>query len=45
MTVGAIGVASERGVLWFGTQSNQTELAPEWSLPTRCTTGTSSSPT
>ena len=29
MTVGAIGVASERGVLWFGTQSNQTELAPE----------------
>ena len=29
MTVGAIGVASERGVLWFGTNSNQTELAPE----------------
>ena len=29
MTVGAIGVASERGVLWFGTQSNQTQLAPE----------------
>ena len=29
MTVGAIGVASERGVLWFGTQLNQTELAPE----------------
>jgi basic membrane lipoprotein Med (substrate-binding protein (PBP1-ABC) superfamily) len=28
MTVGAIGVASERGVLWFGTQSNQTQLAP-----------------
>jgi basic membrane protein A and related proteins len=29
MTVGAIGVARERGVLWFGTNSNQTELAPE----------------
>jgi basic membrane protein A and related proteins len=29
MTVGAIGVASERGVLWFGTQSNQTQLAPD----------------
>jgi basic membrane protein A and related proteins len=29
MTVGAIGVASERGVLWFGTQSNQNQLAPE----------------
>ena len=29
MTVGAIGVANERGVLWFGTNSNQTELAPE----------------
>jgi basic membrane lipoprotein Med (substrate-binding protein (PBP1-ABC) superfamily) len=29
MTVGAIGVANERGVLWFGTQSNQTQLAPE----------------
>jgi basic membrane protein A len=29
MTAGAIGVAGERGVLWFGTQSNQTQLAPE----------------
>jgi basic membrane lipoprotein Med (substrate-binding protein (PBP1-ABC) superfamily) len=29
MTVGAIGVANEAGVLWFGTQSNQTQLAPE----------------
>jgi basic membrane protein A len=30
MVVGAVGVARERGdVLWFGTQSNQTELAPE----------------
>ena len=29
MTVGAIGVARERGVLWFGTNSNQTELAPD----------------
>jgi basic membrane protein A len=29
MTVGAVGVASTEGVLWFGTQSNQTVLAPE----------------
>jgi len=29
MTVGAIGVANERGVLWFGTNSNQAELAPD----------------
>ncbi|KAB2860817.1 MAG: BMP family ABC transporter substrate-binding protein [Anaerolineae bacterium] len=30
MVVGAVGVAKETGnVLWFGQQSNQTELAPE----------------
>lgn len=30
MVVGAVGVARERGdVLWFGTQANQTSLAPE----------------
>jgi len=29
MTVGAVGVAKTEKVLWFGTQSNQTELAPE----------------
>ena len=29
MVVGAIGVAEENGVLWFGTQASQTELAPE----------------
>jgi len=29
MTVGAIGVANEEGVLWFGTQSNQAQLAPD----------------
>jgi basic membrane protein A len=29
MTVGAVGVAKTEGVLWFGTQSNQTVLAPE----------------
>lgn len=30
MVVGAVGVARERGnVLWFGTQSNQTQLAPD----------------
>lgn len=29
MTVGAVGVASTEGVLWFGTQANQTSLAPE----------------
>lgn len=28
MVTGAIGVAQEQGVLWFGTQSNQTTLAP-----------------
>ncbi|HHC07445.1 MAG TPA: BMP family ABC transporter substrate-binding protein [Actinobacteria bacterium] len=29
MVVGAVGVAKDKGVLWFGTQSNQTSLAPE----------------
>lgn len=29
MVVGAVGVAKTKGVLWFGTQSNQTSLAPE----------------
>ncbi|MBN1145861.1 MAG: BMP family ABC transporter substrate-binding protein [Anaerolineales bacterium] len=29
MVVGAIGVAEESGVLWFGTQSSQTPLAPD----------------
>jgi basic membrane lipoprotein Med (substrate-binding protein (PBP1-ABC) superfamily) len=29
MTVGAVGVANTEKVLWFGTQSNQTKLAPE----------------
>jgi basic membrane protein A len=29
MVVGAISVADSEGVLWFGTQANQTELAPE----------------
>ncbi|MGF1599484.1 MAG: BMP family ABC transporter substrate-binding protein [Acidimicrobiales bacterium] len=29
MVVGAVSTASERGVLWFGTQSNQTPLAPQ----------------
>ncbi len=28
MVVGAIGVAEENGVSWFGTQSNQSSLAP-----------------
>jgi basic membrane protein A len=28
MVVGAVGVAEENGVLWFGTQSSQTSLAP-----------------
>lgn len=28
MVVGAIGVAEERGIPWFGTQANQTSLAP-----------------
>ncbi len=29
MVVGAIGVARQRGVLWFGTQADQTSIAPE----------------
>ena len=29
MVVGAIGKAEEAGALWFGTQSNQTSLAPK----------------
>lgn len=29
MVVGAVGVANENGLLWFGTQANQTSLAPE----------------
>ncbi|MBN2549149.1 MAG: BMP family protein [Anaerolineales bacterium] len=29
MVVGAVGVCKEKSVLWFGTQSNQTSLAPE----------------
>ncbi len=29
MVVGAVGVAKTEGVLWFGTQANQTALAPE----------------
>jgi basic membrane protein A len=29
MVVGAVGVAKEDNVAWFGTQSNQTSLAPE----------------
>jgi basic membrane lipoprotein Med (substrate-binding protein (PBP1-ABC) superfamily) len=29
MVVGAIGVAEKNGVLWFGTQSSQTSLAPD----------------
>jgi len=29
MVVGAIGVAQENDVLWFGTQSNQSSLAPD----------------
>jgi basic membrane protein A len=29
MVVGAVGVAKTDGVLWFGTQANQTSLAPE----------------
>ena len=29
MTVGAIGVARENGIPWFGTQSNQTSVGPE----------------
>ncbi|HMT19739.1 MAG TPA: BMP family ABC transporter substrate-binding protein, partial [Promineifilum sp.] len=29
MVVGAIGVAEENGIPWFGTQSSQTSLAPD----------------
>jgi len=29
MVVGAVGVAKERGALWFGTQCDQTSLAPD----------------
>ncbi len=29
MVVGAVGVANDSGILWFGTQANQSELAPE----------------
>jgi basic membrane protein A len=29
MVVGAIGIAQEQGIPWWGTQSNQTSLAPE----------------
>ena len=29
MVVGAVGVAANNDVLWFGTQANQTELAPD----------------
>jgi basic membrane protein A len=29
MVVGAIGVAEENDVLWFGTQASQTSLAPD----------------
>jgi basic membrane protein A len=29
MVVGAVGVADENGLLWFGTQANQTSLAPD----------------
>lgn len=29
MVVGAVGVAADQGILWFGTQANQTSLAPE----------------
>jgi len=29
MVVGAIGVAKDKGVLWFGNQSSETSLAPE----------------
>ena len=29
MVVGAIGVAQEQGIAWFGTQANQASLAPE----------------
>lgn len=29
MVVGAVGVAADNGAVWFGNQSNQTELAPD----------------
>jgi basic membrane lipoprotein Med (substrate-binding protein (PBP1-ABC) superfamily) len=29
MVVGAVGVADENGALWFGTQANQSSLAPD----------------
>jgi len=29
MVVGAVGVAKEKGVLWFGTQADQSSLAPD----------------
>ena len=29
MVVGAVGVADEQGILWFGTQANQSSLAPD----------------
>ena len=29
MDVGAVGVANTNGMLWFGTQANQTSLAPD----------------
>ncbi len=29
MVVGAVGVAQEKGVPWFGTQADQTQLAPD----------------
>jgi basic membrane lipoprotein Med (substrate-binding protein (PBP1-ABC) superfamily) len=29
MVVGAVGVAKENGVLWFGTQADQASLAPD----------------
>jgi basic membrane protein A len=29
MVVGAVGVCKDKGVYWFGTQSNQTSLAPD----------------
>jgi len=29
MVTGAIGIAKDNGVLWFGTQSNQSSLAPD----------------
>jgi basic membrane lipoprotein Med (substrate-binding protein (PBP1-ABC) superfamily) len=29
MVVGAVGVAEEKGVLWFGTQADQASLAPD----------------